>query len=256
MYFLAAIIFAITSLPSTDAFCERLYKNPYWSPKSLAQRALDADIVVYGKIAESPCVKPIFKFVNTTNLPTLSTNATNSSSGVQLTLPSNTSNIDMRNSTDENATDICLRREFYNVTMNVSCVIKGGAVPSVIHLRSFGFGPNKCTYFTRGFTYYETVQSFHVYKGQNYLVFLGRRKGNGDSNSFWPREINLQSASTEIIDEKYLKPVFAAVGGHAHSPEGVDETHSICVPYIGVAPSHYIKHSFLLIVLACGIFLI
>lgn len=174
MYFLAAIIFAVTSLPSTDAFCERLYKNPYWSPKSLAQRALDADIVVYGKIAESPCVKPIFKFVNTTNLPTLSTNATNSSSSVQLTLPSNTSNIDMRNSTDENATDICLRREFYNVTMNVSCVIKGGAVPSVIHLRSFGFGPNKCTYFTRGFTYYETVQSFHVYKGQTYLVFLGR----------------------------------------------------------------------------------
>ena len=94
------------------------------------------------------------------------------------------------------------------------------------------------------------------FKSTTYPFISFRRKGNGDSNSFWPREINLQSASTEIIDEKYLKPVFAAVGGHAHSPEGVDETHSICVPYIGGAPSHYIKHSFLLIVLACGIFLI
>lgn len=94
------------------------------------------------------------------------------------------------------------------------------------------------------------------FKSTTYPFISFRRKGNGDSNSFWPREINLQSASTEIIDEKYLKPVFAAVGGHAHSPEGVDETHSICVPYIGGAPSHYIKYSFLLIVLACGIFLI
>lgn len=70
---------------------------------------------------------------------------------------SNISNIDMCNFIDENVIDICLRCEFYNVMMNVFCVIKGGVVFFVIYLCLFGFGLNKCIYFIRGFIYYEIV---------------------------------------------------------------------------------------------------
>lgn len=166
---LVALIYVFTALHSTDAFCERLYKNPYWSPQGPNQRAAAADIVVYGNIVESPCVKPIF--VVSTNAPPA--NATNSSSSVQPTVPSS---VDMKNATEGNTTDICFMRELYDVTMNVSCVIKGGYVPHLIHLRPFGFGPKKCTYYKQfqGRPYIETWQSFHVYKGLNYLVFLGR----------------------------------------------------------------------------------
>ena len=168
---LVALIYVFTALHSTDAFCERLYKKPYWKHQHLNQRAAAADIVVYGNIVESPCVKPIIP----TNAPPA--NATNSSSSVQPTVPSS---VDMKNATEGNITDICFMRGLYNVTMNVSCVIKGGYVPHLIHLRSFGFGPESCTYLNvfpgrpYPYRYWETVQSFHVYKGLNYLVFLGR----------------------------------------------------------------------------------
>lgn len=165
MSFLAVLFCAASMLHATDAFCERLYKNPYWAPKPLWKRAAEADIVIYGNVVESPCTKPIFVAQNTTTVPP--TNATNSSSTVQEVTPQSVVNI-----TEGNMTDICLMRGLYNVTLNVSCVIKGGSVPHQIHLRSFGFGPEKCVYYIRG--YWETVQSFHVYKGLNYLIFLGR----------------------------------------------------------------------------------
>ena len=158
-------------LHTTDAFCERLYKNPYWIPKSLSQRAADADIVIYGKVVESPCTKPIFVAQNTTTVSP--TNATNSSSVVQET-PRSVVNITEGNKTEGNMTDICLMRGLYNVTVNVSCVIKGGSIPFQIYLRSFGFGPEKCVYYNRRYNYWEAVQTFHVYKGLNYLIFLGR----------------------------------------------------------------------------------
>jgi len=80
MIFLAAL-FCVAVMPHiTDAFCERLYKNPYWIPKSLSQRAAEADIVIYGNVVESPCAKPIFVAQNTTTVSP--TNATNSSSTV------------------------------------------------------------------------------------------------------------------------------------------------------------------------------
>lgn len=167
MYFVAVLVCVATALHSTDAFCDRLYNNPYWTPKSLSQRAADADIIIYGNVVESPCTKPIFVAQNFTTAPPV--NATNSSSSVQQETPSSVNNI-----TEGNTTDICLMRGLYNVTMAVSCVIKGGYVPYLIHLRSFGFGPNKCTYLHRGYNFMETVQSFHVYKGLNYLIFLGR----------------------------------------------------------------------------------
>lgn len=167
MYFVAVLVCVATALHSTDAFCDRLYNTPYWTPKSLSQRAADADIIIYGNVVESPCTKPIFVAQNFTTAPPV--NATNSSSSVQQETPSSVNNI-----TEGNTTDICLMRGLYNVTMAVSCVIKGGYVPYLIHLRSFGFGPDKCTYLHRGYNFMETVQSFHVYKGLNYLIFLGR----------------------------------------------------------------------------------
>ena len=167
MTFLAAL-FCVAVMPHmTDSFCERLYKNPYWIPKSLSQRAAEADIVIYGNVVESPCAKPIFVAQNTTTVSP--TNATNSSSTVQQLTPRSVVNI-----TEGNMTDICLMRGLYNVTLNVSCVIKGGSIPYQIHLRSFGYDSEKCVYYNARYNYLETAQSFHVYKGLNYLIFLGR----------------------------------------------------------------------------------
>lgn len=163
-----AVLFCIAAtLHATDAFCERLYKNPYWIPKALWQRAAEADIVIYGNVVESPCAKPIFVVQNTTTVSP--TNTTNSSSTVQEVTPRSVVNI-----TEGNMTDICPMRGLYNVTLNVSCVIKGGSIPHQIHLSSFGFGPEKCVFYSVRYNYWETAQSFHVYKGLNYLIFLGR----------------------------------------------------------------------------------
>ena len=169
---LAALFCVAAMLHATDAFCERLYNNPYWIPKSLSQRAAEADIVIYGNVVESPCTKPIFVVQNTTTASP--TNATNSSSTVQEVTPKTFVNTTEGNVTEGNITDICLMRGLYNVTLNVSCVIKGGSIPHQIHLRSFGFGPEKCVYYNARYNFWETVQSFHVYKGLNYLIFLGR----------------------------------------------------------------------------------
>ena len=177
MSLLAALFCVAAMLHATDAFCERPYSNPYWIPKSLSQRAAEADIVIYGNVVESPCAKPIFVARNTTTVS--STNAANSSSTVQEVTPRSVvniteGNITEGNMTEGNMTDICFMRGLYNVTLNVSCVIKGGSIPHQIHLRSFGFGPEKCVYYNPRYNYWETVQSFHVYKGLNYLIFLGR----------------------------------------------------------------------------------
>ena len=130
---LAALFCVAAMLHATDAFCERLYNNPYWIPKSLSQRAAEADIVIYGNVVESPCTKPIFVVQNTTTASP--TNATNSSSTIQEVTPTTFVNITEGNVAEGNITDICLMRGLYNVTLNVSCVIKGGSIPHQIHLR-------------------------------------------------------------------------------------------------------------------------
>lgn len=163
MYFLVSICI-LSVFHSTAAFCERPYRDPYWTPKTVIQRAIEADIVIYGNVTESPCVKPIIRYrqIFTTAPPT---NATNSSSSVQEPTPS-------LNNTQGNNSDVCLTRGLYNVSLKVHCVIKGGSVPRVVHLHALGFGPQMCTF--RTFSYMETVQSFHVYRGLNYVIFLGR----------------------------------------------------------------------------------
>ena len=167
-----ALFCVAVMLHTTHAFCERPYKIPDWIPKSLSQRAAEADIVIYGNVVESPCTKPVFVAQNTTTVSP--SNATNSSSTVQEVTPKTFVNITQGNMTEGNITDICLMRGLYNVTLNVSCVIKGGSIPHQIHLRSFGFGPEKCVYYNARYNFWESVQSFHVYKGLNYLIFLGR----------------------------------------------------------------------------------
>ena len=155
MYFLVAFICALSVLHSTDAFCERKYKMPYWVPKSLVQRAAESDIVIYANVTESPCLKPTVA------------NATNSSSSSQQPTPG-------ADNGELNTTDVCVIDGLYNVTVLVHCVIKGGPVPRVVHLRAVGIGPGMCTYRSSTYNFIETVHSFHVYKGMNYLIFLGR----------------------------------------------------------------------------------
>ena len=166
MYFLVASICALSALHSTDAFCERKYKMPYWVPKSLVQRAAESDIVIYANVTESPCLKPTSIYQQTTAAPTVA-NATNSSSSFQK-LKAGADNPEL------NTTDVCVIGGLYNVSVLVHCVIKGGPVPRVVHLRDVGIGPGMCAYRSSIYYFTETVHSFHVYKGKNYLIFLGR----------------------------------------------------------------------------------
>lgn len=160
MYFLLASICALSVLHSTDAFCERKYQKPYWIPKSLVQRAAESDIVIYANVTESPCLKPTFIYQQTTAAPTVA-NATNSSTA-------GADNVEL------NTTDVCVIGGLYNVSVLVHCVIKGGPVPRVVHLQAVGVGPGMCAYESSMYNFIETVHSFHVYKGMNYLIFLGR----------------------------------------------------------------------------------
>ena len=59
----------------------------------------------------------------------------------------------------------------------------------------------------------------------------------------------MQYSATEITDEKYLEPVFQATGGHAHSPVGVKEPHSICTPYIAGTGTYHVNLSFVVLLL-------
>ena len=64
--------------------------------------------------------------------------------------------------------------------------------------------------------------------------------------------MNLQFAAQEIFDEGMLQPIFAAAGGHAHSPTGMlsnETTHSICTPYIAGAGTNHISFLCTLVVL-------
>lgn len=166
MYFLVASICALSVLHSTDAFCERKYKMPYWLPKSLAQRAAESDIVIYANVTESPCLKPTFIYQQTTAAPTVA-NSSNSSSSSQKLTPG-ADNVEL------NTTDVCVIGRLYNVSVLVHCVIKGGPVPQVVHLRAVGVGPGMCPNTSSMYNYIENFHSFHVYKGKNYLIFLGR----------------------------------------------------------------------------------
>ena len=156
MFFLAAYICVLSVFHSVEGVCFRKYINPFWMPKSLTQRAAEADIVIYGNVTESPCEIPTFVYrqIVTTSPPT---NATNSSSSTQQ--PTSTPNV---NNTQVNITDICLTRGLYNVSLKVHCVIKGGSVPHVVRLRGLGFEPEMCPYRN------------YVYKGLAYVIFLGR----------------------------------------------------------------------------------
>lgn len=81
-----------------------------------------------------------------------------------------------------------------------------------------------------------------------------RNKGASDSDGFWLHNVNMQFAAQEIMDERFLQPIFAVVGGHAHNPKGMlaNETHSICTPYVAGAGIHHLNALFALVVLLGG----
>lgn len=250
MCFLAVLFCTLCVFHSTTAFCERKYKNPYWIPKSLSQRAAEADIVIYGNVTESPCMKPISVNPKQIFPAACIANATNSSTVFNSSVQQSTPNL---NITEGNITDICLTCALYNVSLQVHCVIKGGSVPGMVHLRGLGFGPGMCTYGTYIYNYMETVLTFQMYKDRNYVIFLGRNKGSIDSDGFWPHHVNMQFAAAEIMNENQLQSIFAAAGGHAHSPTGIlpNETHSICTPYTAGAGNNHQSLLFALVVLLC-----
>lgn len=171
MCFLAVLFCTLSVFHSTTAFCERKYKKPYWIPKSLSQRAAEADIVIYGNVTESPCMKPISVNPKQIFPAACIANATNSSTVFNSSVQQPTPNL---NITEGNITDICLTCALYNVSLQVHCVIKGGSVPRMVHLRGLGFGPGMCTYGTYIYNYMETVLTFQMYKDRNYVIFLGR----------------------------------------------------------------------------------
>lgn len=170
-FFVSAEIFSV------DAFCRRPYDFPDWESKTLAKRAEAVDIVVYGNVTASPCKKPPPTKAPTTALPTTSANATqgNSTQGnstqVSSTAAPATPEIKSNSSShspESSDSSYNCSSAFYNVTVKVFCVIKGGHLPEILHLEKFGLGEEMCVHPN------ETIHQFHAYEGLNYVFFLGR----------------------------------------------------------------------------------
>ena len=182
---LACIFFG--GIFSVDGFCLRPYDHPDWKSKSLAERAEAVDIVVYGNVTVSPCKKPppttsppVTKpstpennataknnatagenITTTAAAPTSAPPTTHSSGGINDSQPVNSSSISPTNPYNCSA-------GFYNISVEVLCVIKGGHLPQELQLEQFGLGEGMCVHEN------ETVDQFHAYEGKNYVFFLGR----------------------------------------------------------------------------------
>lgn len=105
-------------------------------------------------------------------------------------------------------------------------------------------------------SFHETLVIFYAESvSNNRYTFSYRHAVPSNSQGFWPHDVNMQYSATEIIDEKYLEPVFQATGGHAQAPAGVKEPDSICTPYIAGTGTYRMNFFLVLLVLllTCGL---
>ncbi|KXJ12846.1 uncharacterized protein LOC110241484 [Exaiptasia diaphana] len=228
-------------------FCSRPYDFMYWEPQTLVQRSIDADIIVYAEVIDSPCKKPAP--LTTTPPPTttaifdrlnisLSSNSTNQTSEYVTPEPTTTTpaptTIPLNTSTPIVPGHNC-STEPYNVSLQIHCVIKGGALPEYINVTGLGLGDDICV----DKNWNETVHEYHAYHGLNYTFFLKREHNfNPQHDSFTLHPVNVQPAMMEVLNaKKDLLPVFKVAGRHAHAAMDVwvNKTDPICKPYSGAS---------------------
>lgn len=247
---LLSLLFISTVVVCTNGFCKREWD---WKRKSVEERAKEADLVIYAGVVESPCLKPnpvvpvvkeveVQKVENATVMQSNSTGNQTAGNLTQSTTEQPTTTIPP---TTTAAPTVTLSRincsaETYNVTLEVFCVIKGGAVPQFIHVDGVGIGDDNCLDEP---SMNDTVHEYHAYHMKNYTLFLGRKEHQPEgANAFWLHTINDQSATSEV--SVVAKSLMKVAGRHAHAPIGVweNKTHPACVPYSGASSLSFPSH--------------
>lgn len=177
---LAAILCCSAVVVCVEAFCKREWD---WKRQSEEERAADADIVVYARVMKSPCLKPkpVAPTDKEDSVPKLENGTitqNNSSSGnqtVNITTttepPTSATAPPSTLPTESFLSKINCSAETYNVTLEVFCVVKGGAVSQFIHVDGFGIDENNCL---NEESMNDTVDEYHAYNMKNYTIFLGR----------------------------------------------------------------------------------
>lgn len=170
-------LFVASWLHSSAAICKHPKDTTKtWRRKSLVDRAVESDIVIYGEVVSSPCWKPGFvkptaaPLTTQTQLPS-GVNSTNATSNATVTtsipLTVNTTTIPTTNMTTVSPTPpYNCSTEFYNVLIKVICVMKGGSVPLYVYLQGLGHGEEICLD--------ESYHDHHAYNMLKYLIFIRR----------------------------------------------------------------------------------
>ena len=174
---LVSFLFLSAVVVCANSFCKREWD---WKRKSVVERAKEADLIIYAGVMESPCLKPnpvvkvekeeeeIQKVENAT---VVQSNSTGNQTTSNLTLTTTAQPTTTQPPTTVALSRINCRNETYNVTLEVYCVIKGGAVPQFIHIDGVGIGEDNCLDEP---SMNDTVDEYHAYHMKNYTVFLGR----------------------------------------------------------------------------------
>ena len=167
-------IFLAFMLHSSHAICKRPEELKDWKRKSLTERAVVADIVIYGKVVYSPCWKA--GYVKPSTIPiqsptrTAATNSTRNTTTAskEVNTTSSPALPKAGNTSFPTATSLYTNcsSSFYSAIIQVYCVIKGGILPAFILLHGFGHGEGICLK--------ETYHDYHAYRNLNYVIFIGR----------------------------------------------------------------------------------
>ena len=162
-----AALFVVSMLKSCDAICKHPEETKTWKRKSLTERAAASDIIIYGEVISSPCWKP--GYVKPTVLPTtvqIVRGGGNNSSNVTNNATASTTPPVVNTTIAPTTPPYNCSSEFYNATIKVICVIKGGSVPLYVVLEGLGHGDGVCLD--------ESHHDYHAYNMLKYLVFIGR----------------------------------------------------------------------------------
>lgn len=158
-------LFVASLLSSSEAICKYPKETKTWKRKSLIERAVASDIVIYGEVIFSPCWKP--GYVKPTPLPTTALvlssggNASNATGNATVSAPQVVNATILPTTPPYNCSS-----EFYSAIIKVICVLKGGSVPLLVQLEGFGHGQGICLD--------ESSHDYHAFNMLKYLIFIGR----------------------------------------------------------------------------------
>lgn len=159
------ILLSASRVMLCDAICKVPKDVKEWREKSITDRAKASDIIIYGEVVYSPCWKP--GYVKPTTPLTTTIFSGNTSTNATINATVSTPQMQTGNATTAPTTPLYkCSSEFYNATIKVLCVIKGGSVPLFILLEGLGQGSGVCLD--------ESYHDYHAYNQLKYLIFMGR----------------------------------------------------------------------------------